>query len=103
MSVVAYHFWSPTCPPCKRIKPAVEELKEDFSQYTWITVNTHNDVEGYTRKFGVSVVPTLVIVTTGSDGNVIARKPYNTPLPYTDKYSGEEIGEWTKLLRNATK
>ena len=29
MTVIAYHFWSPTCQPCKVIKPAIEDLKEE--------------------------------------------------------------------------
>ena len=24
MAIIAYHFWSPTCGPCKKIKPVVD-------------------------------------------------------------------------------
>ena len=30
MSVIAYNFWSPTCGPCKNIKPALEQMKRTF-------------------------------------------------------------------------
>ena len=63
--VVVYHFWSPTCGPCKVIKPAIEDLKEEFSQYQWISVNTHEDPQGYARKMGVNVVPTIVVFKNG--------------------------------------
>lgn len=61
MSIVAYHFWSPTCAPCKVIKPAVEDLKEEFDDVTWRSVNTHDDINGASVKFNVSVVPTIVV------------------------------------------
>lgn len=60
--VVAFHFWSPTCNPCKVIKPAIEDLKEEFDQVQWVSVNTHADSEGYASKFGVSIVPTIVVL-----------------------------------------
>ena len=59
--VVAYHFWSPTCQPCKVIKPAIEDLKEEFPMVEFISVNTHDDKNDLQRKLGVQVVPTIVI------------------------------------------
>ena len=60
--VTAFHFWSPTCNPCKVIKPAIEDLKEEFDQVEWSSVNTHDDKQGLASRFGVSVVPTIVVV-----------------------------------------
>lgn len=88
MSVTAYHFWSPTCAPCKVIKPAVEDLKEEFSQVTWVSVNTHDDIHNYTGKFGVSVVPTIVVVNKAGD---------------IDKHSGTAMMGYYRILRNALK
>ena len=59
--VVALHFWSPTCGPCKTIKPAIEDLKEEFDTVQWVSVNTHDDKQGLASKLGVSVVPTIVV------------------------------------------
>ena len=59
----AYHFWSNDCEPCKRMKPMFEELKEDFTEFQWISVNIRDDPNGYTKKFGVSTVPALVVDT----------------------------------------
>ena len=61
MSVTVYHFWSPTCAPCRTIKPAVDDMKEEFSDVNWVSVNTHDDKDDFSRRFGVSVVPTMVI------------------------------------------
>ena len=65
MSIIAYHFWSPTCNPCRVIKPAIEDLKEEFDQVQWISVNTHDDRQGIAAKYHVSVVPTIVVVKNG--------------------------------------
>lgn len=61
MSAVAYHFWSPTCAPCMHIKPAIEDLKEEFDSVTWISVNIFDDKEGIAKKYGVTSVPTIVV------------------------------------------
>ena len=87
MSVVAYHFWSPTCAPCKIIKPAMEELKEDFDTVKWVSVNTHDDSQGYAEKYGVSVVPTVVVVSGDS----------------IEKHSGTHMMGYYRILRNATR
>lgn len=61
MSIVIYHFWSPTCGPCKVIKPAIEDIKEEFSEIPWVSVNTHEDPNGFAKRFSVNVVPTMVV------------------------------------------
>ena len=56
------HFWSPTCGPCKVIKPALEDIKEEFEgKIDWISINTKEDPKGYAQKFNVSVVPTIIV------------------------------------------
>lgn len=67
MTVTVYHFWSPTCQPCKVIKPSVEVLKEDFENVEWVSVNTHDDSKAYAQKFGVSLVPTMVVTKDGTE------------------------------------
>lgn len=63
--VKVYHFWSPTCSPCTAIKPMVEDIKEEFEQVEWISVNTHVDPDGLARKHNVTVVPTMVFTKNG--------------------------------------
>lgn len=86
MSVVVYHFWSPTCNPCKVIKPAIEDLKEEFSQATWISVNTHQDTQGYAAQFKVAVVPTMVVLKNNVE---------------IGRHSGSTIGIYYSILRKA--
>jgi thioredoxin-like negative regulator of GroEL len=47
------------------IKPAIEDLKEEFADVKWTSVNTHIDPHSLGRKMGIQVVPTIVIVKNG--------------------------------------
>jgi thioredoxin 1 len=86
MSVVAYHFWSPTCAPCKVIKPAVEDLKEEFTDVEWVSVNTHDDVNDLSKRFSVSVVPTIVITKNEQE---------------VGRHSGTNMSIYYSILRKA--
>ncbi len=85
-SITVLHFWSPTCRPCQVIKPAIEDLKEEFSQMNWVSVNTHADSAGLAQKHGVSVVPTIVVLKNDAE---VAR------------HSGSSIGIYYTILRKA--
>lgn len=86
--VIAFHFWSPTCAPCKAIKPSIETLKEDFEQVQWVSVNTHADPENIAGKFGVTMVPTMVVT---KKNDIIG------------KVSGTAMAEYYRILRAATR
>lgn len=93
MSVIAYHFWSPTCGPCKVIKPAIEDLKEEFPNVQWVSVNTHDDTTGSAERFGVRVVPTIVVLVLDSSGKAI----------YSEKQSGTNMAGYYRILRGGLK
>lgn len=85
-SVTVLHFWSPTCGPCTTIKPALEMMKEEFPESTWVLVNTKADTEGLAAKHGVKVVPTLIFFKDGVE---------------VGRHSGSSIGLYYTLLRKA--
>ena len=91
MSITAYHFWSPTCGPCKVIKPAIEDLKDEFPSVSLVVVNTHEDHQGLSRTLGVQVVPTIVVVVRSKEGASI----------YTDKHSGTAMMGYYRIIRAA--
>lgn len=81
------HFWSPTCGPCMTIKPSLEMVKEEFEdKLDWNSVNTKEDPKGYAQKFGVSVVPTIIVFKG------------NTEI---GRYSGTQIAIIYQLIRKA--
>ena len=85
-SVVALHFWSPTCNPCRVIKPAIDDLKEEFSQVEWVSINTHDDPKHVAAKFGVNVVPTIVVLKNNQE---------------VGRHSGTQMGIYYSILRKA--
>jgi thiol-disulfide isomerase/thioredoxin len=91
MSVVAYHFWSPTCQPCKVIKPAIEDLKEEFPDVKWVSVNTHEDGTGYSDIYGVRVVPTIVVAVKDATGKDVS----------VEKHSGTQMAAYYRIIRHA--
>jgi thioredoxin 1 len=93
MRVIAYHFWSPTCGPCKTLKPVIEDLKEEFSQITWVSVNTHQDESGLAPRFGVQFVPTIVVAVFKDDDNLLS----------SEKHSGTAAAGYYRILRNGLK
>lgn len=90
MTVTAYHFWSPTCGPCKVIKPAIEDLKEEFPDVQWVSVDTHDDIRGFAERYGVRVVPTVVVVVSDSTGKSV----------YSEKHSGTTMAGYYRILRS---
>jgi len=55
-------FSSPTCEPCKHMKPVFLELMEDYLQYKWTFVDINKDPEGYAKYYNVTNIPSAVIV-----------------------------------------
>ena len=93
MSVTAFHFWSPTCAPCKAIKPAIDDLKEEFPQVVWLSVNLHDDKEVLSERYKVTVVPTIVVETKDTAGKVVS----------VDKYSGTNVSGYYRMLNSSLK
>ena len=86
MSVVAYSFWSPTCGPCKHIKPALAQMAEDFPAVAWQSINTQEDPAGMARALGVKAVPTVVVAKNGVE---------------IGRHSGTNVIMYYSLLRKA--
>ena len=93
MNGTMYHMWSPTCGPCQTLKPLFADLKEEFPQFTWVSVNTHDDPNNYARQFGVQFVPTLVMVITNADGKILM----------SEKKTGTNAADYYRLIRSGLK
>ena len=86
--IIAYHFWSPTCAPCKAIKPAVADLWEEFPAIKFIGVNTHHDPQEISRQQSITVVPTMVVLKDSVE---------------VGRYSGTNITGYYRILQAALK
>ena len=91
MNIVAYNFSSPTCGPCKTIKPALEDLKEEFPDVVWRSINIQEDPESISLKFNVKFVPTMVVLRYYSDGVLL----------FQESHTGTSIAGYYRILRNA--
>jgi thioredoxin 1 len=83
-----FHFWSQTCEPCKAIKPVIEDLKEDFPELVWNSIDIHNDPENIREKYDVKFVPTIVTISAG--GKI-------------SKHSGTNAAGYYRIMREASK
>jgi thioredoxin 1 len=60
-------FWAEWCGPCKMIAPAIEELAKEFEGKAHIG-KVDVDQEGeLAQEFGVSSIPTLLIMKNGAE------------------------------------
>jgi thioredoxin-like negative regulator of GroEL len=87
MSTTAYHFWSPTCGPCKTIRPALEDLREEFSNVEWVSVNIQDDPQNLARKYYVKFIPTVVLVTNNQTA---------------DRHSGADVMGYYRMFKKIT-
>ena len=62
--VVMLDFYADWCGPCNMVAPLVAELAEENPDYCIGKVNVDDDPE-LARRFGVTTIPTLVILNKG--------------------------------------
>ena len=82
----AFVFSSPTCGPCQTLRPTIEDLKDEFPGLQWVHVNIQDDPHGLTQKYGVKMVPTVVV---DSNGRV-------------ESHTGTSVMGYYRILKNAT-
>lgn len=63
---VLVDFWSPTCGPCLRIAPVIEELSEEVSEVRFAKVNVGEE-PNLAEEYGIMSIPTLVLVKNGKE------------------------------------
>ena len=63
---VLVDFWSPTCGPCLRIAPVIEELSEEVSEVRFVKVNIGEE-PNLAEEYGIMSIPTLVLIKNGKE------------------------------------
>jgi thioredoxin len=60
-------FWAPWCASCKNMEPVLADLAKSFPDVQCFKVNTDDGAHGsaISQSFGVSSLPTLVLIQGG--------------------------------------
>ena len=74
---VLIDFWATWCGPCKMIAPLIAEIAEERQDILVCKVNVDEE-EGLAAQFGISSIPTLVVI---KDGKVTAKSAGYRPKP----------------------
>ncbi|RLI79371.1 thioredoxin [Archaeoglobales archaeon] len=67
---VIVEFWAEWCAPCKKLKPTIDKLANEFSEIVFVRFNVAKDSE-VPNRYGVSAVPTLVFFRNSKPVDVI--------------------------------
>ena len=80
-------FSSPTCEPCKALKPVFDDLKEEFNSINWSSINIKEDPAQLTQLYGIKRVPSMVVIS--KDGT-------------SKSYTGTNVATYYRLVRSIT-
>ena len=69
--VTLIDFWAEWCGPCKIIGPTIDELAVDYEGKATIAKVNVDEEGSLAEQFGVSSIPTLLIVKDGAEVNRI--------------------------------
>ncbi|KXB00504.1 hypothetical protein AKJ47_01505 [candidate division MSBL1 archaeon SCGC-AAA261G05] len=71
-------YWAVWCPPCKALEPIIEELAEELSGKVVFGKLNIDENRGIAQKFGVSAIPTLLVMKDGREvDRVVGLAPKN--------------------------
>ena len=65
--VTLIDFWAVWCGPCRMIAPTIEELATDYSGKANIAKVDVDEAPGLAEQFGVSSIPTLLVLKDGKE------------------------------------
>ena len=81
-------FWSPSCGPCLRILPIVDEIAAEVDDVKIAKVNVAQEMS-LARKFGVLSIPFLAIVKDGKMvDSTLGARPKEELLEFIAPYRG---------------
>jgi thioredoxin 1 len=62
---VLVDFWAPWCPPCKVLRPMIEQLGEEYEELFAVVAVDIDAVPTIAMRFSVMSVPTLLLLRDG--------------------------------------
>jgi len=65
MTTALLYFKSPTCVPCRQMKPAVDEVRDYFGEHVNVAEVDIFERPDLATKHGVKTVPSFVVIVDG--------------------------------------
>ena len=63
---VVVDFYANWCGPCRMLRPILEELSEEVTNYKFASVNIDEEDE-LAQKYGIFSIPCLVVIKNGKE------------------------------------
>lgn len=68
---VLVDFWSPTCPPCRKLGPVIEKLADQYKDRAIVAKVNVNDIPELAQKYGISSIPAVILFSNGQEAQRI--------------------------------
>jgi thioredoxin 1 len=79
---VLVDFYSPACPPCRKLSPTVETLATQYKDQAVVAKVNVYDIPELAQKYGISSVPAVILFSNGQEAQRIIG--YNSKQTYTN-------------------
>ncbi len=79
---VLVDFYSPTCPPCRKLSPTVETLATQYKDKAVIAKVNVDDVPELAQTYGISSIPAVILFSNGHEAQRIIG--YNSKQTYAN-------------------
>jgi thioredoxin 1 len=85
---VLVDFYSPTCPPCRKLGPTIEKLADQYRDRAVVVKVNVDDLPELAQKYGISSIPAVILFSNGQEAQrIIGYNPEQTYANALDNLS----------------
>jgi len=79
---VLVDFYSPTCPPCRKLGPTIEKLADQYKDQAVVAKVNVDDIPELAQKYVISSIPAVILFSNGQEARRIIG--YNSKQTYAN-------------------